>query len=372
MGTPKILFLIRKNIKTMFRDKAQLAWIIGYPLIFIAVFGIAFGGASDQPKYDIVIFNNDEYTYYDFAEILVDTLEGEDLEDSITVLDDYDDYDDAYEDLRYGKFDAIILIDDEFSDSIWNNESAKVKVIARADQVVEGIIGSIIRDIVNDISMERNGVKRADIDTKQATDAVNLEAIDYMAPGFIIAGTMVIINQIASHMAEEKQKKTLERLATTPVSRRDIVLSAMLSELVVAAFQTILMLILASQVFGAYIHPNANLFLLFSVPMLFAFTCVGIGLILASLVKSEGGTGFVWLIILPLQFLGNIFSYGVDVPLSEYNPTTYAVNLMRLVMTNGISSWDAIGFDIIVLICTGIGFTLAGLILFQRKTAISK
>ena len=54
---------------------------------------------------------------------------------------------------------------------------------------------------------------------------------------------------------------------------------------------------------------------------LFAFTCVGIGMILASLIKTEGSTGFVWLIILPLQFLG---------------------------------------------------FTLGGMLLFQRKTAVSK
>ena len=146
----------------------------------------------------------------------------------------------------------------------------------------------------------------------------------------------------------------------------------MISELVVAAFQTVLMLILATQVFGAYVNPDANLLLLFLIPMLFAFTCVGIGMILASLVKSEGGTGFVWLIILPLQFLGNIFSYGVDVPLSEYNPTTYAVHAMRMIMTSGIATWDAIGLDILFLTFSGIIFTLVGILLFQRKTAVSK
>lgn len=358
----------------MFRDRAQLAWIIGYPLIFIVVFGVAFGGANKQPKYDVVIFNHDDdddSLPVSFSDVLIDVLK-DDLKDSITINKDYKDYKSAYADLRYGKFDAIIIIDDEFTLSILSNESAKIKVEARADQVVEGVIGSMIRDIVDQISLEYNNVSKSDIDTEQATDAVNLEVIDYMAPGFIIAGTMVIINQIASHMTEEKQKKTLERLATTPVARRDIILSAMLSELVVAAFQTIIMLLLATQVFGAYVHPDANLLLLFLIPMLFAFTCVGIGMILASLVKSEGGTGFVWLIILPLQFLGNIFSYGVDVPLSEYNPTTYAVHAMRLIMTSGITTWDAIGMDILFLTFSGISFTLAGLLLFQRKTAVSK
>lgn len=373
MAAPKILYLILKNIKTMFRDKGQLAWIIGYPLIFIVVFGVAFGSATDQPEYKIVIFNEDkdEGLPVSFSEILIEVLE-DDLEETITILDEYDEYDEAYEDLRYGVFDAIVTIDEEFSLSILNNESAKVEVEARADQVVEGVIGSIIRDIVNEISLKYNNISKSNIETEQAIDAVNLEAIDYMAPGFIIAGTMVIINQIASHMSEEKQKKTLERLATTPVARRDIVLSAMVSELVVAAFQTVLMLILASQVFGAYIHPDANLLLLFLIPMLFAFTCVGIGMILASLIKTEGSTGFVWLIILPLQFLGNIFSYGVTIPLSEFNPTTYAVHAMRLIMTNGITSWDAIGMDIFLLICSGTGFTLGGMLLFQRKTAVSK
>ncbi len=368
-NAPRLWNLTVKNLKTMFRDKAQLAWIFGYPLLFIVIFAIAFGGATDYPMYDVVVFNEDEGGY--FSELLVNILE-DDLDETLNVNKDYDNYNDALEDLKYEKFDAIIIIEKNFSLAILNNQSAEVEITAINDQVVEGVIASILNQIINDMTLKYNNLTLADVNSKKVVDSIELEAIDYLAPGFIIAGTLVIVSQLATHFAEEKEKKTLERLATTPVARRDIILSGMFSQLAVAAVQTIIMLLVATQIFGAYIHPDSNLLLLFLIPMLFAFTCLGLGLILASFLKSaSGATGLIWLIILPLQFLGGIFSYGVDVPLSEFIPTTYAVHAMRLVMTSGITAWEAIGMDLIVLTCTGIAFTIVGILLFQRKTAIT-
>ena len=245
-----------------------------------------------------------------------------------------------------------------------------MKITTIPDQIIESVIGSIIKQIVDEIIARYNNITLADINTDQATNSVKLEVIDYMAPGFIIAGVLVCISQLASHFAEEKDKGTMKRLTTTPVSRRDIILSGMFSQLVVAAFQIIVMLVISTQVFGVFIHPNTNLILLFLIPMLFCFTCLGIGLILASFIKSSSSIGLVWLIILPLQFLGGVFFYGVDVPLGEYIPTTYANHAMRLAMTSGLTSWEAIGLDIMVLLGTGIVFTIIGVLLFQRKTAV--
>ena len=96
-------------------------------------------------------------------------------------------------------------------------------------------------------------------------------------------------------------------------------------------------------------------------------------MILASIVKTENSAGgFAWLIILPLQFLGGIFTYGVEIPGGEFIPTTYAVHAMRIVMLNGVSSWDALGGDIIFLVAFGVITTIIGVMLFQRKSAIIK
>ena len=90
---------------------------------------------------------------------------------------------------------------------------------------------------------------------------------EYMAPGVIILGPVVLISQLAGHFATEKESGRLQRLITTPVSRHELLLSGLFSQLIVATIQ-ILIMILLSFIFGANIHPNANIFLLFLIPFL--------------------------------------------------------------------------------------------------------
>ncbi|UCE04703.1 MAG: ABC transporter permease [bacterium] len=188
-----------------------------------------------------------------------------------------------------------------------------------------------------------------------------------MAPALVLSGPPVLISQLASHFAEENELGTIRRLATTPVSRRSILLSGMVSQLVVGSIQIVLLLVL-SLAFGAFFHPQANIGLLFLIPFLFCFTSLGFGLLLASFVKTANSAGgLAWFLILPLQFLGGVFAQD---PVITVLPTSFAVNAMRQVMTNGVSSLGVIGLDLIGIIIWGVGTTILGIILFQRKSAI--
>lgn len=377
----RLFYLFLKDLKMMFRDRVQIIWIFGYPLMFIALFSIAFGG-DDNDYYTVVIFNKDddgildpENSPYSSASLILKDVIKDDLDDTIKISKDYDKYKKAKEDLRYEKIDAIIIIDEYFSEAIFNitqNIKAEIEILTIPDELTEDVIHSIINQIVDEICLKYNGVDNVDIDSDQVTNSVDLETVDYLAPSFIIAGVLICICPLASHFAHEKETETMKRLATTPASRRDIILSGLLSQLVVCAIQIISMFLIATLIFDVHVHPDADLFLLFLIPMLFCFTCLGIGLILASFVKSSSSAfGLAIIISLPLQFLGGVFSSD-NPPLSEYIPTTYASHAMRLVMTSGLSSWEAIGMDILMLIGFGIAFTIIGILLFQKKTAISK
>ena len=377
----KLWYLTIKNIKSMFRDKLQLIWIFGYPLLFMAIFALAFGGVSSRQAYKVVVINEDvegvpfpETSPDGSASIIfIDVLDSKDLEDYVTLVDNEDyEYDEAYKLLQVEEIDAIIEIDSLFSESIYYlDTSPEVEITTVPDEVTEGVMASIVTQIVDQIiKYAHNITKNVDVDTDQITDAIELTTFDYFAPGFIIGSVLVCISQLSAHFAEEKERRTMQRLSTTPATRRDIVLSGMLSQSLVAAIQIALMLFLAIVVFGAYIHPNANIFLLLIVSMLFIFTALGFGLFLASFVKTQGtASGLAWLIILPLQFLGGVY-FQIDNPLTEYIPTYYAVHAMRIMMLNGQTSWEALGTDILVLAGFGIILTIIGIILFQRKSAI--
>lgn len=412
----RLAALTGKNLKTMFRDRAALIWLIGYPLLFIVVFSLAFGTKYDRSSFSIAIINNDITGYENpedswFANaslLLIDTIENN-LSDTIRIRDDLGSYDDAFHEIKRENIDAIIIIDEQFSEAIIGNTwwyklvqglppdqvenvtkglspanqamlaavapytlpagGPELNITTVPDQVTEAVITEIFSQLVNQITLGYNNASSPEVTTSQVEDTIEITNFDYLAPGFVIAGVLVCISQLAGHFAEEKETGTLKRLITTPVARRDILLSGLGAQLVVAAVQTVLLLVLL-WIFGAYFHPDTNFLLLFLIPMLFAFTSLGLGLLLASVVKAQGSAGgLAWFIILPLQFLGGLFFYFEN-PVMDFIPTSYAAHAMRVVMVSGVWSWDAIGTDILFLLGFGLGSTALGILLFRRKTAV--
>jgi len=366
-----LLSLTIKNIKTMFRDRTELAWIIGYPLILIFIFSLAFGFTGSRPKFDLIVFNRDPNQPEDidiYSVMFMSILENN-LTDYVKLNQSSYTESDAEKELKYERIDAIIFIPNNFSETIINNETVKLTIKTVPDLVAEGVIGSITKQIVDFFIINSTGGTPSEIVVERFTNTVQITAFDMMAPGFIVAGVTVCISQLASHFAEEKETGTLKRLSTTPVSRQNILLSGLLSQLVVITFQVILLVILL-MLFGAYFAPGVNFFVLFLIPLLFSFTCLGLGLLLASFAKTQSSAGgLAWFIVLPLQFLGGVF-FEMDNPISDFIPSSYAVHAMRLVMVSGVTTWDAIGTDVLVLLGFGLVSTLLGIILFRRKTAI--
>lgn len=366
-----LLSLTIKNIKTMFRDRAQLVWIIGYPLILIFIFSLAFGFTDSRSKFDLIIFNRDPNQPEDndfYSLVFIGILENN-LTDYIEINQSSYTESEAEKELKYERVDAIIFIPNNFTETIINNETVKLTIKIIPDIVAEGAIGSITKQIVDFLIIyELNGTP-SEIVIERFANTVQITVFDVMAPGFIIAGVTVCITQLSSHFAEEKETGTLKRLSTTPVSRRNILLSGLLSQLVIITIQVIL-LILLLMLFGAYFAPGVNFMALILIPLLFSFTCLGLGLLLASFTKTQSSAGgLAWFIILPLQFLGGVF-FEMDNPISRYIPSSYAVHAMRLIMVSGVTTWDAIGTDVLLLLGFGLVSTLLGIILFQRKTAI--
>ena len=192
------------------------------------------------------------------------------------------------------------------------------------------------------------------------------EVFYLMAPGLLIAGPTIIISQLAGHFAEEKELGALQRLITTPTSRSTILLSGLFSQLIIGAIQIVIFLLLVF-LFGAEIHSNANIVLMFIIPILVSFSSLGFGLLLASFVKTASSTGLSWFLILPLQFLGGVITYPAFLP---FLPTALAVDSLRSVMTYGILTFEEVGLKLIYIFIWGVAVSIIGIFLFQRKTAI--
>ena len=249
-GITNIYHLTIKNIKTMFRDRGQLIWLIGYPLLLIIIFSIAFGFSSSRTDYNFVIFNYDTEDSgvpgnpANYSLLLIDILETN-LSSSIDILGTQENFTEevAKDMLVYEKIEAIIYISYNFTENIYFGLEPEINVTTIPDQIAEAVINSILKQIVDYIIIIHNGVQPSRINSESLLNTIQITNFDFIAPGFVISGVLVCISQLALHISEEKNKGTLKRLSTTPVSRSDILLSGMLSQLLVAFCQTIILLI---------------------------------------------------------------------------------------------------------------------------------
>ncbi|OLS12470.1 MAG: ABC transporter [Promethearchaeota archaeon CR_4] len=423
----KTLGMLGKNLKMALRDKQQLVWLIGYPLLFTFVFWLAFSGTGTRPSFNIAVFNYDT-TNPATGEPFENPASRWEANISLIMLDVIDNYtsvnntlqrvtsingksdftlEEAMNQLKQEKLDAIIIIDVNFSENVigntwwyqafngkevvpgqlpepiisilrdvnntnFSNKPPIVNATVNPDPVTGATIASFARDLVNSISLRFNGALEAEVSQTvlSASEIRSISFFDYLAPGFMIVGALISVSSLAGYLAEEKELGTLYRLDTTPLTRKQVLISHTLAQLIITAGQSLLIFGMLN-VFGTNWHPNANFGLLLITPVIFTFTCLGLGMIVAGVVKSSNAAGgFSWFIILPMQFLGGLFfnmgsSSTLDV--TDFIPAAYAASAMRKVGIYGLGFTD-IWVDWLVCICTGIVAMVVGLILFSRKT----
>jgi ABC-2 type transport system permease protein len=130
--------------------------------------------------------------------------------------------------------------------------------------------------------------------------------LEFFIPGIIAMAIMTesLFGTVQVN-TELRQKGIIRKLATTPITRTDWILSNILHQIILAIISTTLMLLVSYAVFDVQLNINAWL-LLFIV--LDVFTFVGIGMILTRLVKeAQSASAAANAIMFPMMFLSGSF-----------------------------------------------------------------
>jgi len=383
----RFLALTKSNLKSLFRDKLGLGGLFAYPIVAILIVFFAYGfDMTYQSAYTVTIINNDiegvpipEISSNANASLIFyDTLKSEEYRDTL-IIEGYNihTFEEAKVLLNFEGIDAIIVIDVNFSESIYDlagheEEKPKVNITTINDLVVEGVVGSTVAKVVNSITMNASGIPQSTI-VASKVDAYAFTIFELLAPGIIIGAIVVCLGHLTVGFGMDKEIGTLQRLFTTPAPTHTILLSDMLSQFITAMVQFTMMITL-SLILGAYFHPNVNWLALIIIAMLFNLSSMGIGMILGSFVKNGGaGAALSFLVTFTIQMIGNVYTPPTEpMPGSAFVPTSYAVHAFRSIMLSGNSTWGAIGGDIIFLLIFGLSTIAIGIICFHQKFAITK
>ena len=366
----RFLELAKRNLKENYRDLLSLGFLLAFPLIFMLLMGVAFGGES-APSYSVGIINKDSQSaHHEITQGFIDTLEGDEVE--TLEISSYDDPEVALKDLKLGDLSAYIVIPQGFGEEVYKVQQGQQGDITlnitydesdpmAAEQIVHTIDATLLS--FAEIQVPIN------FDTEAINPKTKITYVDFIAPGVIVFGLLILIPTSARMMIRDKEKGFLSRLLTTPTRPLDFITGYSLSMVVIAIAQ-IIVFVAVAWLLGMDIVGNAGLaFLIF---LLTGLCCIGIGMIISSVCKSENqAESFSWIIAMPLAMLSGCW-FSIEFMPSWLRSVAYAfsfshaIDASRGVLTRG-SGFEAITTDFLFLIIWTIVFFAVGVFLFRRS-----
>ena len=361
----KFLELAKRNLKETYRDPLALGFLLGFPLLFMVLMGVAFGGET-TPNLPIGIIDDDHtplsQAFIDDALSKVPALE----------VSNYDDTATAMKDLKFGDLTAYVVIPQGFGEQVSRNwEGKETNIILQMTYDESDIMVS--EQIISIINTVTRSFAHIEIPVTINANPIHIETeitfIDFMGPGIIIFGLLILIPTSARIMVSDKEKGFLSRLLTTPARPLDFISSYSLCLVVIAIIQ-IIIFIAAAWGFGMDIV--GSLWLAFLIFLLTGLCSIGIGMVVASLSKSENqAEPLCWLFAMPLAMLSGCW-FSIEMLPSYLRiiayafPYAHAIDASRGVLVRGVGL-EAISSDVLFLIGWAVAIFAIGVILFRRS-----
>lgn len=357
--------LWKRNFKEMYRDPLALGFLLGFPLLFMLLFGLAFGGDTTSTL-PIGVVDNDHtqisQAFIDEALAEVPALE----------VSTYDDTTAAEKDLKFGDLSAYITIPQGFGQQVvqnWQGEEANIILQMTYDES-DIMTSEQIISIVNTVTRSFAQIEiPITIDANPIHIETEVTFIDFMGPGIIVFGILIMIPTSARIMVRDKEKGMLSRLLTTPTRPVDFLSGYSLCLVVIAVAQIIIFMAAA---YGFGMDIVGSLWLAFLVFFLAGLSSIGIGMVVASLSKSENqAEPLCWIFSMPLAMLSGCWFSIEMLPsylrnIASAFPYAHAIDASRGVITRGVGI-EAIGTDFLWLVGWAVGIFAIGIILFRRS-----
>jgi ABC-2 type transport system permease protein len=340
-----MLAITRASLQAMFRSPSAIIFSLGFPLVFILVFGFIGGGGTSVT---IALKNPADSSNYVIRALQagIVRIQKKDDKDNLLLLKDSSF---LLNELTKGKIAAIVSIDSSESPAGFTQYRIKTQTSsASADQYP--ILKMAIAQTIMMIEDRKIPDQFKIISVQELPEITGREytMIDFILPGmlgFSLLGSAVF--GVAFVFFNLRQTLVLKRFYATPINRKNIVLGEALSR-VCFQMMTSIVIILAGHYFFHFTLING--FVTFLEMMALSFIGIivfmGFGFIISSVAKNESSIPpFANIFTLPQFLLGGTFFQTTAFPkwlqgFCELLPLKQLNDAMRNVAFEGASLMD--------------------------------
>ncbi|OJU88237.1 hypothetical protein BGO17_04685 [Candidatus Saccharibacteria bacterium 49-20] len=331
-----VFTFVRINTKRFFRDRTAIFFTIGFPLIFLFVFG-SLNGSNSSVSFNVALVNQSSTAFAkDFEKNL-------DESDTIKVNQEVTSLDEAKEKMSRSELDATIILPDDFGaiQEGTTYPSGEVKVLYTQNNTQSGVaLTSILQSQFQVINNKLVPTVTPFTVAGEELNENSLSAFDYTFAGllgFAIIG-MGIFGPI-NVFPELKKMGILRRLSTTPLRVWQYFVSTMIGQAIIGLVAIAVMFAVAIAVFHLQVVGNwleLAIFIIFSIAMI-----LGIGLALGGWAKNERQVApLANIVVFPMMFLSGTFFPRFLMPewlqnITTFLPLTPVIDGIRLITTEG-------------------------------------
>lgn len=351
----------QRNLKELYRDPVALGFLLGMPLAFILIFSFAFGGQTTGAVSIGVVDEDQSQVSKEFVSYLQNVP-------ALRIISPvYSSQAEADEELSGGGLSIYLLIPRGFGEAIEGQQIVNMELVYNQ---ADPMLPQRVRPIVEaaslgylDISIPLN------IELAQKEAQIKDEYVNYLIPGMVVFGLMILIPSVSGIMVRDRTRGFLSRLMTTPARPWDFILGYTLPFVPVIIISVAIYLG-AGVLMGLTIVGNIGLAIL--VLFILGICCMGIGMIVGTLSKTEDqATGAPWIFIVPLVMISGAWWPVEQMPsvlrvVAEAFPFLHAIDASRYIITSG-AGFGAVLPDLYWLTGWAVALFAIGVLLFRRS-----
>ena len=356
----QLFFLLRKEYRQIFRNKAILAIIFVMPVMQFMILPLA--ANFETKNINLAVVDNDHSSY---SRLLISKITGSGY---FRLVDNSPSFDAAYKLIETDEADLILEIPPQFERKLVNEGTQKLFVAVNAINGTKANLGgSYLMTIIGDFN---KGIQLELSPSAAQKQGIDIEATRWFNPKlnyklFLIPGILALLVTLiggflsALNIVKEKEVGTIEQINVTPISKSNFILGKLIPFWILANIVFTIGLTLAYFVYD--IIPVGNIAVLYLFVGIYLIAVLGLGLLVSTFCETQQQAMFIMFFFMMIfVLLGGLFTPIESMPewaklLTKLNPVSYLIQVMRMVLLKGSSLHDilpqmrAIGIMAVVL-----------------------
>jgi ABC-2 type transport system permease protein len=381
-----------KDLMELFRNRLGLVMLVLMPIFMMGMVGFIFPSSTSLNNVAVGLVNDDAGFGGSTlgSQFLLTTLEGINNQTGMLDLSNATDLAGLKEAVQKGEIQGGIVIPSNFTLCLLSGQQSVLTIVTdnsnpQASAAMQSALTAVFQQMGTLWAQQK--VMALPLDPAvNATAAlalvqpysIHVEGVvsghtsyfDFIAPGIMAMTVMMsVMTGLPAAISQEKEVGTLDGMMVAPINRLAIIVGKTLAQTARGLLQGVLILILASLLFGVSIQ--GSILLVFGLLLLGVFSFVGLGVVLTSFAKDQETAMMVMMTLMfPMMFLSGVFFPVQQMPwymqyLSRLLPLTYAADALRKVMVLG-AGIPQITTELTVLIVFGIVMTSIALPVFKH------